>query len=197
MELSSAQHINLPIVEVWAALNDPEILKRCIPQCESVERISEREFRVSMMAAIGPVRAKFTAKLKYTNLDAPHSCSMIFDGQGGAAGFGKGEAQLTLTPEGNATLLGYQVNAQIGGKLAQIGSRLVDAAARKMADDFFSKFNNVVLVARAAETAETPMPVAIDEAKDAPGEKSRYWRRWLVWLFGTLIIGALVNEILR
>ena len=92
MELKSSQRINLSAAEVWNALNDPDVLKLCIPMCESVERISEREFRVSMMAVVGPVRAKFTAKLEYTKLDAPHSCSMVFDGQGGSAGFGKGEA---------------------------------------------------------------------------------------------------------
>jgi uncharacterized protein len=153
MELENEQHINFGQSEVWQALNDPEILRLCIPLCDSVQKIGDREFRVTMVAAVGPVRAKFNVKLVYTKLDPPASCSLVFEGQGGPAGFGKGEAQMTLTPDGAATVLRYHVKAQVGGKLAQIGSRLVDATARKIAEEFFAKFNAAV-VAQRPEVAE-------------------------------------------
>jgi carbon monoxide dehydrogenase subunit G len=191
VELRSEQRIELTPGEVWESLNDPNALKLCIPLCESVQKISEREFRVAMMAAVGPVRARFTAKLEYTKLDAPHSCSMVFEGQGGPAGFGKGEAQLVLTPEGGATVLSYHINAQIGGKLAQIGSRLVDAAARKMADDFFAKFNDVVVASRLAVSAPAG---AVGEIGAVPAGlcKSR-----LIWLAAALLAGGLLYYYLR
>jgi carbon monoxide dehydrogenase subunit G len=173
MELDNEQHINLGRSDVWQALNDPEILKLCIPLCDSVQKINDREFRVSMVAAVGPVRAKFNVKLEYTKLDLPASCSLVFEGQGGPAGFGKGEAQMTLTPDGAATVLRYHVKAQIGGKLAQIGSRLVDATARKIADEFFAKFNAAVVAPRAevAEVAEV--------ASAAPPGHSNHYVWWI------------------
>jgi carbon monoxide dehydrogenase subunit G len=156
MEQKNEQRIDLSQIEVWQALNDPEVLKRCIPLCESVKRVGEREFHIAMVAAIGPVRARFTAKLEYTQLQAPDSCSMVFEASGGSAGFSRGSAELALIPQGNSTLLTYQVKAQVGGKLAQIGSRLVDAAARKIADGFFAKFNEAVLTPPPADIVPHP-----------------------------------------
>jgi carbon monoxide dehydrogenase subunit G len=130
--------------DTWAALNDPEILKACIPGCESIERVTDSEYAVRMTARVGPVAAKFKGKLTLSDLKPPQSYSIAFEGQGGVAGFGKGGAQVQLAPEGDATRLSYQVKASVGGKLAQIGSRLVDAAARKLADDFFTAFNEKV-----------------------------------------------------
>jgi carbon monoxide dehydrogenase subunit G len=184
MELKSEQRINLPQRQVWQALNDPDVLRRCIPQCESVEKVNEREFRVVMMAAIGPVRARFTARLEYTKVEAPDSCSMMFEGQGGTAGFGKGEAQLVLIPETNATVLNYRVNAQIGGKLAQIGSRLVDATARKMADDFFTRFSEV-----AASTSVDP--------ESAPVARSNPRTLRIILVIAALLAGGLLYWALR
>jgi len=136
--------------DTWAALNDPEILKGCIPGCESIERVTDSEYAVRMTARIGPVAAKFKGKLTLSDLKPPQSYSIAFEGQGGVAGFGKGGAQVQLAPEGDATRLSYQVKASVGGKLAQIGSRLVDAAARKLADDFFTAFNAKVASLHAA-----------------------------------------------
>ena len=184
MELKNEQRINLSQREVWDALNDPEVLKLCIPLCDSVEKINDREFRVSMVAAVGPVRAKFNVKLEYTKLDPPASCSMIFEGQGGPAGFGKGEAQMTLITEGRVTVLGYQVKAQVGGKLAQIGSRLVDATARKIADDFFAKFNAVVVASRPVEPEPAPAP--------APAPVPRGSYRYIWWIAAALAATAVV-----
>jgi uncharacterized protein len=191
MELENEQHINLGQSDVWRALNDPEILKLCIPLCDSVQKIGDREFRVSMVAAVGPVRAKFNVKLEYTKLDPPASCSLVFEGQGGPAGFGKGEAQMTLAPDGTATVLRYHVKAQVGGKLAQIGSRLVDATARKIADEFFAKFNAAV-VAQCPGVAEV---VDVDEAAFAP--PPRHSNRYVWWFAAAVAVTGLLYIWLR
>jgi hypothetical protein len=141
MEMTGEQLIPLPQQRVWEALNDPEILKACIAGCESMERVSDTEYKVVLAAAIGPVKAKFSGKLLLTELNPPNSYSLAFEGSGGAAGFGKGGAQVRLTPEGHSTRLSYSAKATVGGKLAQIGSRLIDGVAKKMSDDFFAKFN--------------------------------------------------------
>jgi uncharacterized protein len=125
---------------VWAALNDPEVLKNCLPGCESVERTAEDEFKVVVVTSIGPLRARFNGVLRLTEVNAPVSCVMVFEGQGGAVGFGKGSSAVTLseTPEGTA--LAYNAQAHVGGKLAQVGSRLIESVAKKMTDDFFKAF---------------------------------------------------------
>jgi len=174
MELNNEQRIGLSRCEVWDALNDPEILKVCIPLCDSVQKINDREFHVSMVAAVGPVRAKFNVKLQYTEMDPPASCCMIFDGQGGPSGFGKGEARVTLTADNQVTVLRYQVKAQVGGKLAQIGSRLIDATARKIAEEFFAKFNAAVVATRPAV------------AEPAPEEAFRLVNYTILWIAAAL-----------
>ena len=161
MEMSGEQRIALSQQRVWEALNDPEILKACIPGCESIERVADNQYKVAMTAAVGPVKAKFTGKLMLADLDPPHAYSLAFEGSGGAAGFGKGSAQVRLAPEGSGgTLLTYNATASVGGKLAQIGSRLIDGVARKMADDFFERFNNTVAPAEqpAAQMPEFALP---------------------------------------
>ena len=141
MEMSGEQLIPATQAETWAALNDPEILKACVPGCESITKSAENEYVVLMTARIGPVSAKFKGKLALSDLDPPNSYSIAFEGQGGVAGFGKGGAKVQLIPEAGNTKLSYQVKANVGGKLAQIGSRLVDAAAKKLAEEFFNAFN--------------------------------------------------------
>ncbi len=142
--MSGEQLVPASQADTWAALNDPEILKACVPGCESIERIADNEFQVLMVARIGPVSAKFKGKLGLSDLKPPHSYAIAFEGQGGAAGFAKGSAQVALAADGDGTRLSYQVKANVGGKLAQIGSRLVDAAAKKISQDFFSAFNEKV-----------------------------------------------------
>ena len=127
--------------DTWAALNDPDVLKACVPGCESIERTGDNEYQVLMVARVGPVSAKFKGKLTLSDITPPNSYSIAFEGQGGPAGFAKGGAQVRLSPDGESTKLAYDVKASVGGKLAQIGSRLVDAAAKKVADDFFRNFN--------------------------------------------------------
>lgn len=141
MEMSGEQLIPATQKQTWDALNDPEILKACVPGCESIEKTGENEYEVRMTARIGPVSAKFKGKLALSDLDPPNSYSIAFEGQGGVAGFGKGGAKVQLAPEGHNTKLLYQVKANVGGKLAQIGSRLVDAAAKKLSMEFFNAFN--------------------------------------------------------
>lgn len=141
MEMTGEQLIPATQKQTWDALNDPEILKACVPGCESIEKTGENEYEVRMTARIGPVSAKFKGKLALSDLNPPNSYSIAFEGQGGVAGFGKGGAQVQLAPDPAGTKLTYQVKANVGGKLAQIGSRLVDAASKKLAEEFFAAFN--------------------------------------------------------
>jgi len=144
MEMTGDQLIPLAQAEVWRGLNDPEILKSCIAGCEAVDKTAENEYRIALTASVGPVKAKFTGKLSLSDLNPPNSYAITFEGSGGAAGFAKGSATVNLTTEGTSTRLNYTAKANIGGKLAQIGSRLVDGVAQKMANDFFVKFNDVM-----------------------------------------------------
>ena len=178
MEMSGEQRIPLSQQRVWEALNDPAILKACIAGCESIERVSENEYKVAMTAAVGPVKAKFNGKLMLADMNPPHSYSLAFEGSGGAAGFGKGGAQVTLAPDGNGTLLTYKATASVGGKLAQIGSRLIDGVARKMADDFFDRFNKTVAPAADTAAAQLESPSALAHRATVPG--------WL-WALGGIL----------
>jgi carbon monoxide dehydrogenase subunit G len=140
MEMSGEQLIPASQEETWEALNDPEVLKACVPGCEAIDHISGNEYQVQMVARVGPVSAKFKGRLTLSDIKPPNSYSIAFEGQGGPAGFAKGGAQVKLSPQNGQTRLAYDVKASVGGKLAQIGSRLVDAAAKKVADDFFRNF---------------------------------------------------------
>ena len=167
MEMTGEQLIPASQNQTWAALNDPEVLKACVPGCEAIDKVSENEFAVLMTARVGPVSAKFKGKLSLADLNPPHSYSLSFEGQGGVAGFGKGSAQVSLAAEADGTRLSYRVKASVGGKLAQIGSRLIDAAAKKIANDFFSAFNAKVAglhaaPAEAVHEEHLPVPVARD-----------------------------------
>jgi carbon monoxide dehydrogenase subunit G len=141
VEMTGEQLIPASQQDTWQALNDPEVLKACVPGAESITRIGDNEYQVHMTARVGPVSAKFRGRLTLFDIKPPESYSLAFEGQGGAAGFAKGAAQVKLTPTSpRETKLDYDVKANVGGKLAQIGSRLIDAAAKKVADDFFQNF---------------------------------------------------------
>ena len=168
MEMTGEQLIPASQLDTWNALNDPEILKGCVPGCETIEKTGENEYQVLMVARVGPVSAKFKGKLALSDLDPPNAYSIAFEGQGGAAGFGKGGAQVRLAPEGEGTRLAYSVKASVGGKLAQIGSRLVDAAARKIANDFFQAFNDKVAGARAEPAHEEHHAEPVPPDPDMP-----------------------------
>ncbi len=140
MEMTGEQLIPLPQAATWKALNDPEVLKDCIPGCESITLLADNEYEVVLTAKVGPVSAKFKGKMTVTNADPPRAYTLSFEGQGGVAGFAKGAATVTLTPEGSNTKLTYAAKATVGGKLAQIGARLIDGVARQLAGKFFEAF---------------------------------------------------------
>ena len=144
MEILGSQVIPASQQVVWNALNSPEVLKKCLPGCESVELVSPDLFKVVITAAIGPLKAKFNGTLNVTEANPPQSCVLIFEGQGGAVGFGKGSSSVTLSAVDGGTELKYSAQAHVGGKLAQIGSRLIDSVAKKMSDDFFKAFNKEI-----------------------------------------------------
>jgi carbon monoxide dehydrogenase subunit G len=140
MEMNGSREVPASVETTWNALNDPEVLKACIAGCESIDKVSDNEYQVAMTARVGPVSAKFSGRIVLSDIVAPKSYTINFNGQGGAAGFANGQAQVELSPAGGGTRIDYKAKAQVGGKLAQIGSRLVDGAAAKVADDFFGRF---------------------------------------------------------
>ncbi len=144
MELRGQHSISANQNQVWQALNDPRILKECITGCESIDKTGANELSVRLVAVVGPVRAKFQGRIVLSDLIPPSSYKLTFEGQGGMAGFAKGSAAVSLQPEGQGTLLSYVATSQVGGKLAQVGSRLIEGAARKVADDFFSALENTL-----------------------------------------------------
>ncbi len=167
------------MAQTWAALNDPEALKRCIAGCESLERTGDDAFQAVVAVKVGPVAARFKGNLKMTDIQAPTSYVIHFDGQGGVAGFGKGSAEVKLADDGGNTLLTYNAQAQVGGKMAQIGSRLIDAAAGKITDDFFKAFETEFANVNAAAAAATP-------AKEPPRPSHALW--W--WVAGAVAVAA-------
>jgi len=152
MDMTGEVRLAAPRETVWRALNDPEILKQSIPGCEEIQKLSDTEMTARVSARVGPVSAKFSGKVLLSELDPPNGYTISGEGQGGVAGFAKGGATVTLTSEDpDVTVLHYQVDAQIGGKLAQLGGRLIDSTARKLAGEFFTAFGNVVAAVQAAE----------------------------------------------
>ena len=141
MEMTGQQVVPLPQDKTWEALNDTQVLKECVPGCETLEKISDTQYELAIKSRIGPVSARFKGLMTLQDVNAPHGYTMVFEGQGGVAGFAKGSAVVTLSPEGEGTLLAYSVKAMVGGKIAQLGARLIDGVARKLADDFFRCFN--------------------------------------------------------
>ena len=143
--MNLSQRIRIPLEQeaVWQALNDPEILMQCVPGCEIFKRTKDDTFEFKLTAKFGPVRAKFSGDLKLSEVKSPNSYVISGEGKGGVAGFGKGSAAVSLVAEGADTVMIYRVEASVGGKLAQVGSRLVRGAAKKMAGEFFSEFVRV------------------------------------------------------
>ena len=144
MDLTGEERIAASRDTVWKALNDPEILRACIPGCESLEKISDTELEATVGVKIGPVKARFNGKVQLTNLNPPSSYTISGEGKGGVAGFAKGGADVTLIEEGSETVLAYVVNADVGGKIAQLGSRLIASTSKKLATQFFENFNAAV-----------------------------------------------------
>ena len=159
MEMTGEFRIPAPRQRVWEGLNDPEILKSSIPGCQTIEKLSDTEFTAKVLAQVGPVKANFAGKVTLADLNPPQSYTIAGEGTGGVAGFAKGNAKVNLDEDGGATVLHYAVQAHVGGKLAQIGSRLIDSVARRMAENFFTRFVAAVApeqpAAASGQTAET------------------------------------------
>ncbi len=147
MTMTGEQHLPAPRETVWAKLNDPAVLKACIPGCESLDVVGESEFIAVATNKLGPVKARFKGRVRLTDLDPPNGYKISGEGEGGIAGFAKGGASVALVEKDGGTLLSYDVEAQIGGKLAQLGQRLVAGAAKKLADEFFARFATAVALA--------------------------------------------------
>ncbi len=156
MEFSGEYRIPASRQKVWEALNDPAVLQQCIPGCETLEKVGDNELKATVRMKIGPVSARFGGKVTLSDIDAPNGYRIAGEGQGGAAGFAKGGAVVKLSDADDATVLNYTADAQVGGKIAQIGARLIDGTARKLADEFFSKFSEVVGGGAAVSDATPP-----------------------------------------
>ena len=160
MDMTGERRIEAPRQTVWRALNDPVVLKASIPGCESLEKLSDTDMKATAAVKIGPISARFSGAVRLSDLDPPNGYTIGGEGQGGVAGFAKGGARVRLEDEGSATLLHYEVHAQVGGKIAQLGARLIDASAKQMADAFFDRFSK--------EVAPSPAPVAEPHAEPPP-----------------------------
>ncbi|MBP6407112.1 MAG: carbon monoxide dehydrogenase subunit G [Ramlibacter sp.] len=173
MEIQGEQNLTVPRGDVWRALNDPAVLQRCLPGCDTFESDGDNRYRVAMQAAVGPVRARFAGKLQLSDIVAPGSYALSFEGSGGVAGFGKGTAQVRLEDVAGGTRLRYSAQAQVGGRLAQVGARLIDGVTRRMADDFFTRFARELNVqeggaAAAALPSLPPMATPVQPPAAAP-----------------------------
>ncbi len=144
MDMTGEERIAAPRDAVWAALNNPDILKQCIPGCQSLERVSPTELTATVKLKIGPVSASFNGEVTLSNINAPESYTISGEGKGGIAGFAKGGADVVLKEDGDETVLQYEAKAQVGGKIAQLGSRLVDSSAKKLAQQFFADFTAAI-----------------------------------------------------
>jgi carbon monoxide dehydrogenase subunit G len=187
MELQGERLIPASVDATWAALNDPEVLKACIAGCESIERTGPDAMTAVVAMKVGPVSARFKGNIALTNVQPPNGYTINFDGQGGVAGFGKGSADVALGAEDAQTRLKYHARASVGGKMAQIGSRLIDATATKLTEDFFSAFEAHLRAAGAP--GEVAQPVPATEAEVGIGK--------LWWLIGAVVVLAIIYFMIR
>jgi hypothetical protein len=179
MDMQGTRQLAVSQQQAWDALNNPEVLKACIPGCDRIELGEEHQYLIAMAVKIGPVSAKFSGKISLLDLNPPASYTLNFEGQGGVAGFGKGTAQVKLIPNEAGCELQYVVNAQVGGKIAQLGQRLIDGAAKSLSEDFFKKFDLETAKIFASEnaTAEQSVPSAqpAHEESSTEGASSSQW----------------------
>jgi hypothetical protein len=187
MDMTGERRIPAPREQVWAALNDPEVLKAAIPGCESLEKTSETEMKASASIKIGPISARFTGKVQLSDIDPPNGYTIGGEGQGGVAGFAKGGAKVHLEPDGEATLLRYEVNAQVGGKIAQLGARLIDATAKSMADQFFNRFTAHLTPPEAA-----PAEARAEAATVSAAPREAMGLPMVAWIGGVIFLAILL-----
>ena len=189
MDMQGQRVLHVTQAQAWDALNDPEILKSCIPGCDKFELSEAHVYNVGVAIKIGPVSAKFSGKVTLSDIQAPHSYALNFEAQGGVAGFGKGESQVSLHPHDEGCELKYTVHSTVGGKLAQLGQRLIDGAAKSLAEDFFKRFDEALQAKYpGTEAAQAP---ATDPASTSSGTVPAWV--WLALLAGAVAVWSLVR----
>jgi uncharacterized protein len=195
MEMQGSRQLAITQQQAWDALNDPAVLKACIPGCDKVEPTGENQYSIAMALKIGPVSAKFTGKIALSDINPPQSYTISFEGQGGPAGFGKGSAKVQLTPNDRGNELAYSVQASVGGKIAQLGQRLIDGAAKSMAEDFFKRFDEAVQVrhpeAYAAQAQADAAAGAVVAPAAQPAAGPLGVPVW-VWIAGAVALAAAI-----
>ena len=192
MEITGEYRISASRVQVWEALNDPDVLRACIPGLENLDKKSDTEFAAVVTTRVGPVKVRFEGSVTLSDLDPPHGYQIVGEGQGGVAGFAKGACQVSLGEEGEETLLRYRADAQVGGKLAQIGSRMISGVAKKTANDFFSAFAKQMAISTDSGTSsvkETKLadPTVLDTTTNRPAIAPAYWIGGLIIITGFLL----------
>lgn len=190
--MTNTRTVLAPVETVWAALIDPETLKACLPGCDAISPDGDGAYLVAVLAKVGPISAKFSGRMQFTDMDPPHSYTLSFNGQGAAAGFAKGETKVSLASDdgGASTVLSYIVKAQVGGKLAQLGSHMVESAANKLAEDCFARFAKLVAAKTGLATTDAPPLVS-------PASAGYRWGGWAVAAVIFVIVGLLLYMLLK
>jgi carbon monoxide dehydrogenase subunit G len=190
MDMQGNRQLAVTQQQAWDALNDPAVLKTCIPGCDKVEASGENQYAIGMALKIGPVSAKFSGKITLSDITPPASYRLSFEGQGGPAGFGKGSAAVALTPDADGCELSYTVNATVGGKIAQLGQRLIDGAAKSMAEDFFKRFDEE-MQRQHPESYAAKMVMGDVDAEPVSQAHNAGVPVWL-WVGGAAVVALLV-----
>jgi len=180
MEMQGSRTLAITQQQAWEALNDPEVLKLCIPGCDSIEATGDNAYDLANAIKVGPVAAKFKGSIALADVDAPNSYTLNFEGSGGVAGFGKGSAQVSLAPLDEGCELAYTVNATVGGKIAQVGQRLIDGVAKSMAESFFKRFDEEM-------QQRHPAPASAEAAALPAVQPTRSVPAW-VWIAGAIVL---------
>lgn len=183
MDMQGQRVLHVTQAQAWDALNDPAILKSCIPGCDKFELTEANVYNVGVAIKIGPVSAKFTGKVTLSDIQAPNSYALNFEAQGGVAGFGKGESKVSLHPHAEGCELQYTVHSTVGGKLAQLGQRLIDGAAKSLAEDFFKRFDEALQAKYPATEGEAPVATSTEQAAPSSGSVP-------TWVWIALLVGA-------
>lgn len=191
MDMQGSRQLAVTQQQAWEALNDPEVLKACIPGCDSIEATGENAYALVNAIKIGPVAAKFKGSIQLADVNAPTSYTLNFEGNGGAAGFGKGSAKVTLTPNDAGCELGYTVNATVGGKIAQVGQRLIDGVAKSMAESFFKRFDEE-MGKRHPAPAEASAPAVAAPAPAASGGIPAW-----IWILVAIVVILAIGYALK
>ena len=191
MDMQGQRVLHVTQAQAWDALNDPAILKSCIPGCDKFELTDANVYNVGVAIKIGPVSAKFTGKVSLSDIQAPNSYALNFEAQGGVAGFGKGESKVSLHPHAEGCELQYTVHSTVGGKLAQLGQRLIDGAAKSLAEDFFKRFDEALQAKYPATDSDTPAAVSPEPAAASPSAVPPWV--WLALVVGAVAVWSLVR----